>query len=334
MAPRGTLFIVVILLACLGLTGGAGARPDKGYVYYQIGDIHAPTPGRTEAGMMLHGGGDWAYDAFRWLIEKSGGGHIVVLRASYDGENGVEIHDKIGGVTSVQTLVFSNRRAAFDPRVLAIVRHADGIFLGGGDQSKYVRFWKGTPLNAALDDHVRAGRPIGGTSAGLAILGAYSYGAMDGGSVDSPTALKNPSGPEVTLVRDFLHLPYLSNVVTDSHFKQRNRLGRLIVFVARFAYEQRNPAVTGIGVDENTALCIDDHGVGRVFTGSGGHAWLVRPMRQADRIKPGKPLSFANIPLTGIGAESRIDMNTFEVTDPSFRRVANVTDGVLDFAQN
>lgn len=329
MSVRGLWTAVVAMLVGLGLAGSAVAKPDAGYRYYEIGDIHAKTPGHTEAGLMLHGGGDWAVESFRWLIRKSGGGHIVVLRASYAGENGVEIFNDIGGVTSVQTIVFSHRRAAYDPKVLDIVRHADGIFLGGGDQSKYVRFWKGTPLNEAIDAHVRDGKPIGGTSAGLAILGAYSYGAMDGGSIDSPTALKNPLGPQVTLVRDFLHLPYLSNVVTDSHFKQRNRLGRLIVFVARFAHEQQNPAVTGIGVDENTALCIDDHGVGRVFTGSGGHAWLVRPMRQADRIKPGKPLTFADIPLTGVGAESRIDLNTFEVTDPSFRRVADVNDGVL-----
>ena len=38
--------------------------------------------------------------------------------------------------------------------------------------------------------------------------------------------------------------------------------------------------------------------------------------------------------LTGVGAESRIDLNTFEVTDPSFRRVADVNDGVLTISAN
>ena len=54
------------------------------------------------------------------------------------------------------------------------MRNADGIFIAGGDQSNYVRFWKGTPVAEALDPHVRAGKPIGGTSAGLAMLGGLS----------------------------------------------------------------------------------------------------------------------------------------------------------------
>ena len=90
--------------------------------------------------------------------------------------------------------------------VLEIVRKADGIFIAGGDQANYVRYWKGTPLNEALNQHVRDGKPLGGTSAGLAIMGAYSYGAMDGGSLTSADALKDPLGPAVTLVDDFLQL--------------------------------------------------------------------------------------------------------------------------------
>jgi cyanophycinase len=330
MSLRNLLAGVVALLAALSLAQGAAAKdPASGYAYYEIGDIRAPTPRPTQAGLMLMGGGDWVYDAFRWMIGKAGGGHIVVLRASYAGENGEEIYRQIGGAASVQTLVFTSRKAASDPRVLDIVRHADGVFLAGGDQAKYVRFWRGTPLNAALDAHVRAGKPIGGTSAGLAVLGAYSYGAMDGGSIDAPTALHDPLGPQVTLVRDFLHLPFLTTVITDSHFNTRNRLGRLIVFVARLAHEQHDASITGIGIDENTALCIDDQGVGRLFTGSGGHAWLVRPERQPDRIAAGQPLSFTGIPVTGIGAESTLDLKTFEVTRPALHRIADVRDGVL-----
>lgn len=330
MSLRNFLAAALILLLGSGLAGSAAAKgPASGYAYYQIGDVNAPTPGRTEAGMMLHGGGDWAYDAFRWMFRKAGGGHIVVLKASYADENAQEMFKEIGGVVSVQTITFSSRKAAFDPKVLDVVRHADGIFMGGGDQAKYIRFWKGTPLNALLDAHVRAGKPIGGTSAGLAVLGAYSYGAMDGGSITSPVALKDPLGPQVTLVRDFLHMPYLSNVVTDSHFKQRDRQGRLVVFVARLAHEQNNPAVTGIGVDENTALCIDDKGVGQVFTGSNGHAWIIRPMRQADRIAVRRPLVFHDVPMVGVGPESSIDLNSFAVTRPSFQRVGEAKDGVL-----
>lgn len=322
-------------LAALTAFGGAmaalpaWARPRAGYAYYEIGDVNAPRPRPTRLGLMLLGGGDWPYEAFRWLFERAGGGRIVVLRASYGGENGEEMYRQIGGVTAVQTLVFSSRRAAYDPRVLEIVSKADGIYFGGGDQSNYVRFWKGTPLNALIDAHVRAGKPLGGTSAGLAIQGAYSYGAMDGGSIDSKTALREPLGPEVTLVSDFLHLPFLQQVITDSHFKARERLGRLIVFVARLAHERGDPAITGIGVDENTALCIDEQGMGRIITGSGGAAWLVRPQRQADRITHGRALRFKGVPVIGIGVDSSIDLKTFAVKKPAFRLTADAAGGAL-----
>lgn len=328
-----------LLQGALGLLAGwtpwaralAQAGPAEGYACYEIGDLKAPRPRPTEMGLMLHGGGDWSLDAFRWLMAKAGGGHIVVLRASYAGENGVEIFNEVGGVASVRTLVITDRRAAYDGRVLDIVRSADGIFLGGGDQSNYVRDWKGAPLNALLDAHVRAGRPIGGTSAGLAVLGAYCYGALDGGSIDSPTALGDPLGTQVTLVDDFLHLPHLGQVITDSHFQQRNRLGRLVTFVARLAHEQRDPRITGIGVDENTALCIDAEGVGRVMSGHDGHAWLVRPGRQADVIAPHRPLTFAGIPIVGLGRDSRLQLDGFKVTRPAFERVCDVRDGTLSF---
>ena len=82
------------------------------------------------------------------------------------------LYHQIGGTTAVQTLVFDSRRGADDPAVLRVVAAADAIFIAGGDQSRYIRFWKGTALNRALNAHVRAGKPIAGTSAGLAILGA------------------------------------------------------------------------------------------------------------------------------------------------------------------
>lgn len=321
----------VQLAAALGGAAAtpAWARPNPGYDYYEVGDLKAARPRPTQLGLMMLGGGDWPYDAFRWMFEKAGGGRIVVLRASYAGENGEEMFGKIGGITAVQTFVIKHRRAGYDPRLLEAVSRADGIYFGGGDQSNYIRCWKGTPLNTLIDAHVRANKPVGGTSAGLAIQGAYSYGAMDGGSITSPTALKDPYGPEVTLVSDFLHLPYLREVITDSHFAARNRQGRLITFVSRLIKDKRDTSITGIGIDENTALCVDETGVGRIITDSGGSAWLVRPLRGADRIARGRPLDFANIPIIGIGADSSIDLKSFEVTRPSFRLIADVKDGVL-----
>ncbi|WP_082578464.1 cyanophycinase [Lysobacter sp. Root690] len=301
----------------------------EGYRYYQIGDLSAPRPAPTQAGMMLVGGGDWPREAFEWMIQRAGHGRIVILRASGSVEAQNEFFHDIGGITAAQTLVFDDRRAASDPQVLAIVRDADGIFLAGGDQSKYVRFWKDTPLARALDAHVRAGKPIGGTSAGLAILGGYSYGAMDGGSLVSQEALRDPTGPQLTLVDDFLHMPYLQRVITDSHFGKRERLGRLIAFVARLSNEHARDDLIGLGVDEYTALCIDARGHGTVFSGNGGHVWLVRPRQSAQVYAPGQPLSIREVQVIGLGTGSRLRLRDFKVEQPALHELYDVESGQL-----
>ena len=263
-------------------------------------------------------------------VERAGNGRVVILRASGDDNLQNELYYDIGGVTSVQTLVFDSRKAADDPAVLRVVRGADAIFIAGGDQSRYIRFWKGTELNQALNEHVAAGKPIGGTSAGLAILGGYSYGALDGGSVNSAAALSDPMGSKVTMDQDFLTMPYLSNVVTDTHFAKRERLGRLIVFVARAAQEKGQDDIVGIGVDEDTALCVEADGRGRVYSLDDGYAWLVMPHRTADRLSSGESLEFSSIPVTGVGAGSRLHLDGFTVDNPAFTAVANVVDGELE----
>lgn len=321
---------LTLLLAGSALTAASADESARdGYHYHAIGDLAAPRPAGVSPGQMLVGGGDWPYDAFRWFIERAGHGRIVILRASGSVEAQNEFFNDIGGITAAQTLVFSGRRASSDATVLRIVREADGLFLAGGDQSNYVRYWKGTPLNEAIDAHVRQGKPIGGTSAGLAVLGAYVYGAMDGGSLVSADALADPAGPQLTLVEDFLHMPYLDKVITDSHFGKRERQGRLIAFLARLAHEKQRSDLAGIGVDEYTALCIDGKGRGRVFSGSGGHAWLMQPQQPADVYAKGKPLSFRGVAVTGIGVDSTLYLPDFLVERPAFNAVYDVDAGRL-----
>ena len=236
-----------------------------GYDYYQVGDLKALRPGSTEPALLLMGGGKWPRQAFVWWVAMGGHGHFVILRASGANELQQELYADVGGVASVQTLVFHSRAAASDPQVLDIVRHADSIFIAGGDQANYVRFWKGTPLNRLLDQHVAAGKPIGGTSAGLAILGGYAYGALDGGSITSAEALLDPLGKSVTLVEGFLQLPNMQHLITDTHFHARDRLGRLIAFIANLRHAG-HADVVGLGVDQDAALGVDGHGIGRLFT--------------------------------------------------------------------
>lgn len=305
---------------------------------YSIGELDAPRPGPTRAALLLLGGGDWPVEAFRWFMDAAGNGHIVILRAAGNEDLQAEIWRDIGGATSLQTIVFRDRRAADSPAVAAILAKADGIFLGGGDQSKYVNFWKGTAVQRAIDAHVRAGKPLGGTSAGLAVLGAYGYGAMDGDSMDSPRALADPLRSGLTLVGDFLHVPGLELVFTDSHFAQRQRQGRLVAFLARLAHDEGAAAaqVIGLGVDEEGAVCLEPNGEGRIYSRNGGYAWLVEPTQPAAPLQAGVPLRQSGVRMTGAGTASRLwrrvqaDGSTrWEVESPAFVREYDAADGVL-----
>jgi len=333
---RSTILVSTLLCAALAAVSAVRAAPPAriaehrvGYDYYAIGDLTAPRPAPVQPGIMLNGGGQWLHSSWAWFAERAGHGHLVILRASGDDEFQRELYLNAGGFASAQTLVFHGRAPAEDPRVLDIVRHADAIFFGGGDQSRYVRWWKDTPLAEALNEHIKAGKPVGGTSAGLAILGEYVYGSMSGVSLISRHALADPGGPDVTLVRDFLHVPFLDRVITDTHFAKRDRFGRLITFIARLMVEEKDTGITGIGVDEDTSLCVDQNGIGRVFTLHQGFAWLVRPLHAPTDYAHGKPLDFEGIPLVAAGPESRVDLKQFIVDNPAFAFTVAVKNGRL-----
>jgi len=319
---------LITAFSALTLLGSAAQASETGYTRYVIGDLAAPTPAKVSPGLLLAGGGEWDTQAFRWFVAQAGHGHIVVLRASGAGDAGDEFMHSIGGVTSVETFVFDDRKAASDPAVLAAVAKADGVYIAGGDQARYVRYWQGTPLANALDKLAASGHPIGGTSAGLAILGAHVYGAMDGGSATSGPSLRDPLGAGVTMVEDFLHLPRMAHVVTDTHFTRRDRLGRLIAFVAKTRALTADKAAIGLGVDEGASLIVDGAGLARLKGPAGTYAWLVQPVGQP-MARPGQPLDWPAVKITGIGPGSTLDLSTLKVAAPAFAGTAAVKGGRL-----
>jgi len=131
-------------------------------------------------------------------------------------------------------LISLNESAAYDGWVESVVRSAAAVFLAGGDQWNYYSMWKATPLGAALASHVDMA-PIGGTSAGMAVLGRVINTAqwLADEPLVSRTALADPYVPLVSLGGELLRAPSLAHVVTDTHFRERDRMGRLVVFVTR-----------------------------------------------------------------------------------------------------
>lgn len=269
---------------------GSGAKPNestKNYDYYLTGspanqDITKP----SSSMVVLMGGGEDVDDAFKDMIKHAGcdvagsGGSpvdIVIVRTSgADGYNPYlqalgQRTDGPNCVDSVETLVIKTRAAAADiPNVVNRVANADVLFIAGGDQSTYINLWNGTPLDQAIKDLIANRKiPIGGTSAGMAVLGAVDYSG-ENGSITSAEAMANPYNAKLTLRAElFPSIPFMANTVTDTHLYERDRMGRLITFMARMGSIQDNPWETtwssarGIGVTEATALVVTD-GVGKV----------------------------------------------------------------------
>ncbi|MEM8532346.1 MAG: cyanophycinase [Chloroflexota bacterium] len=307
--------LVGIILSFTILPTSASAKKD--YDYYVTGN-----PGdverNTSGGLMLMGGGPNVDEAFQWLISNAESGDIVVIRASGSDEYNLYIDD-LGEVDSVETIVFHERDAAYDQNVVDIIMGAEALFMAGGDQWNYLRYWKDTPVEDAIQALTQRGVPIGGTSAGLAVMGEFSFSA-ENDTVYSDEALADPYNRHMTFERDFLKLPYLGAVITDSHFRERDRMGRLTGFLARLVEDDWMSEAFGIGIDEETAVLIDQDGYASL-RGNGG-AYFLRTPGRPEQCEPDTPLIYRDVEVYHITSSGSFDLVTWEGDGGTFYRIS------------
>jgi cyanophycinase len=255
---------IVAALVPAGAGGSATATAIRGHGYRSWirgnpGDARVTTTG----GAMLEGGAVDIRPAWAWFLQRAGYGDIVIICATctkgYDPWV-YRTHD----VDSAQTLRITKRSAAYDPYVVRTVAAADGIFLAGGDQSDYVRIWKDTPVADAIDADIERGVPIGGISAGLAVMGEFVF-AAEKNTITSDKALGNCFHHKITLEREMIAIPDLAGTITDSHFTQNDRMGRLFTFMARTIRDGWTSDVRGIGVDAGGAALVEPGGATSVI---------------------------------------------------------------------
>ena len=288
---------IFLLIVCLSLGGVfcAGAQ--------SLGRVGSPADVNTavSAGTVLMGGGADVDAAFTWMINKSGGGDFVVIRATGTNAYNSYIYG-LGSANSVETFLIDSRELANDSAVVQAVRKAEALFFAGGDQNDYIRFYRGTALGSALNylanvKHV----PFGGTSAGMAIQGYVYYDGIT--NVVSEEVLLNPyrSGTGIHY-NDFLHNPFLQRTICDTHFNTkggttdngiRGRQGRMMSFLARMITDSSMADVKGIACDEKTAVCIDQDGIAMVV--GLGKAYFLRQWCAApETCVQGQPLTWTN----------------------------------------
>lgn len=267
----------------------------------QADDTSAP----KGPGLVMMGGGPDVDAAFVWAHDlvvgsKARGADVVVLRAT--GADGYDAYlDGLAQFNSVQTLKIPAKATSTDLAFAArVVGAAEIVFFAGGNQGDYVA-WAGSPLMRAVQGVYDRGGVVGGTSAGTAILGASVNDAtlVISESITSKTMMTDPYDPSVHFTQNMLVFPPLARTITDMHFAERDRMGRLVGFMARQVADGvvagPLPTVYGVAVDEDTALVIDPARSGRIFRQRGAGAVYVVRGGAPDRAVRGQPLVYRDL---------------------------------------
>lgn len=152
------------------------------------------------------------------------------------------------GVESAEVVYIGSREDANGEESLDLVENATGIFLTGGNQMRLSAIIGGTRFEQLVRERNAEGVVVAGTSAGASILSAHMVALGSSGAT-----------PKLRMAQMFAGFGLISNVIIDQHFRQRDRIGRLLSLVAS------NPGLLGIGIDEDTAAIIEPDNTLRVI---------------------------------------------------------------------
>ncbi len=307
--PRALLTVLALGAALASQAPTAQAKVTR----YLTGSGADVAPALFGPAHDLGGGGTDVDPAIQWMIDQVRGCtscatklDVVILRAT--GSNGYNAPIfAMNGVDSVETLVITKRADADTAAVETTVRNAEVVFFAGGDQCDYVTLFKGTRVESAVEAVYARRGGVGGTSAGLAIQGEFVYDACTA-SATSAAALANPYDRSLTFTYAFLAWANLGGTLTDSHFVTRDRMGRLMAFLARQIQDGRATSAWGLAVDEVTSVVVDAAGLARVM--GNGPAYFVLADHAPETCLAGQPLTYSNFKIWKVLSGSTFDLRT------------------------
>jgi len=199
------------------------------------------------------------------------------------------------GVKHARVLPFETRRDCQSSSELEYIDKADGVFMTGGNQLRLSTTIGGTEVAQRIRRRNAQGMHVAGTSAGAAFMPEHMIAGGIEGSTPRPDMVTMAPGLGLT-----------NKFIIDQHFRERDRLGRLLTALAY------NPFAVGIGLDENTAAFISPHDRLEVV-GSGGIT-VIDPTELSyssmDQARRGEPVSLIGVKLHILIAGGRFDALT------------------------
>lgn len=313
-----------VVLSCLTFAPAPAAQAKvTRYLTGNAGDVSPTLFGPAHD---FGGGGTDVDPAIQWMIDAVRGCSacsakvdVVILRATGSNGYNASIY-AMNGVDSVETLVITKRSDADTTAVETTVRNAEVVFFAGGDQCDYVTLFKGTKVETAVESVYARGGGVGGTSAGLAIQGDYVYDACTGSALSSD-ALGDPYHRSISFTYDFFLWANLDRTLTDSHFVTRDRMGRLMSYLARQIKDGVTTSALGIGVNEVTSVVVDANGLARVM--GDGPAYFVLADHVPEVCAARTPLTYSNFKIWKVASGGTFDLQSRPTTGYTTRSVTN-----------
>lgn len=203
------------------------------------------------------------------------------------------------GAKNVNILNIETREQANSDAIVARANQADVVLFTGGDQLRLTSILGGTRFHEAiLLKYQETDFLYAGTSAGAAAASENMIYQGSSGEALLKGEIKTTQG-----------LGFIDNVIVDTHFVQRGRIGRLFQAVVN------NPRTLGIGLGEDTGLFIKND----VMTAVGSGLVILVDGRfikdtNLTKINLGDPVSIDNLVVHVMSMNDEFDLKTKELT--------------------
>jgi cyanophycinase len=270
------------------------------------GSVHAQEVGPKTGALVIVGGAMQDPAIVQRFIELAGGpdAPIVIVPTAGDAADYDQYWSGLrqfrdNGARHLTVLHTRDRKVADTEAFVQPLTTARGVFFAGGRQWRIADAYLNTRTQRELQAVLDRGGVIGGSSAGATIIGSFLVRG-------------DTKGNDLMIGDHLVGFGFLKNAAIDQHLLRRNRQFDLIDVIAK------NPALLGIGIDENTAIVVEGDrfdviGRGYVAIYDGKHK--TRPPTKFYFLAPGDRFDLAKReatrrsdqyrPLEGVGERTR-----------------------------